>query len=276
MWLEDMFNLYIQQRDTETSQQLNIASKFRSTDAERFYKTLFTRYNSSYMNIKNNLTREQEILLNQVRSGETFLFGKLTRRLGHLTNMSCRHCHPEKHPQRTNRKSLNDYKIQLKTKKQQEDKERLKCPVVNTKDAKRSCKPAKSFATIEALATHCKRAHKMTPNQVTETVRSLDTTTENTEHETNVATANSTINNAKSNNTTPSAIMNNCKDYTITKNIECVESLSHMLFVCKAFQHIRLKLDIFKLKNKNIWNALATNQEPIAEYFEEASHLLIW
>ena len=148
----------------ETSHQLNIASKFRSTDAERFYKTLVTRYNRSFMNIKNNLTREQEILLNQVRSGETFLFGKLTRRLGHLTNMTCRHCHTDKHPQRTNCKSLNDYKIQLKTKKEQEDKERLKCAFVSTKDAKRSCKPAKSFATIEALATHCKRAHKMTPN----------------------------------------------------------------------------------------------------------------
>ena len=83
MWLEDMFNLYIQQRDTETSHQLNIASKFRSTDAERFYKTLVTRYHRSFMNIKNNLTRQQEILLNQVRSEETFLFGKLTR-LGHL------------------------------------------------------------------------------------------------------------------------------------------------------------------------------------------------
>ena len=291
MWLEDMFNLYIQQRDTETSHQLNIASKFRSTDAEQFYKTLVTRYNRSFMNIKNNLTREQEILLNQVRSGETFLFGKLTRRLGYLTNMTCRHCYPDKHPQRTNRKSLNDYKIQLKTKKEEEDKERLKCPFVNTKDEKRSCKPAKSFATIEALATHCKRAHKMTPNRVTETVRSTDTTTEhntkqkpsvrfmannNTEHETNDATANSNTNNAQSNNTTPSAIMNNCKEYTITKKIKCVESLSHMLFVCKAFHHIRLKLDIFKLKNKNIWNALATNQEPIVEYFEEASRLLIW
>ena len=43
-----MFNLYIQQRDAETSQQLNIASKFRSTDAERFYKTLVTRYNRSF------------------------------------------------------------------------------------------------------------------------------------------------------------------------------------------------------------------------------------
>ena len=139
MWLEDMFNLYIQQRDTETY-QLNIASKFRSTDAEQFYNTLVTRYHRSFMNIKNNLTREQEILLNQVRSGETFLFGKLTRRLGYLTNMTCRHCHTDKHPQRTNRKSLNDYKIQLKTKKQQEDKERLKCPFVNTKDVKRSCK----------------------------------------------------------------------------------------------------------------------------------------
>ena len=98
----------------------------------------------------------------------------------------------------------------------------------------------------------------------------------NTEHETNDATANSNTNNAQSNNTTPSTITNNCKEYTITNNIECVESLSHMLFVCKAFHHIRLKLDIFKLKNKNIWNALATNQEPIVEYFEEASCLLIW
>ena len=94
-------------------------------------------------------------------------------------------------------------------------KEQLKCPFVNTKDAKRSCKPAKSFATIEALATHCKRAHKMTPNQVTETVRSLESITEhnpkqkpkvrfrindNTEHETNDATANSTTNNAQCNN----------------------------------------------------------------------------
>ena len=146
-------------------------------------------------------------------------------------------------------------------------KERLKCTFVNTKDAKRSCRPAKSFATIEALATHCKRAHKMTPNQVIETVRSTDTTTEhntkqkpsvrfmannNTERENNDATANSTTNNAQSNNTTPSAIMNNCKEYTITKKIKCVESLSHMLFVCKAFHHIGLKLDIFKLKNKNI------------------------
>ena len=67
MWLQHMFNLYIQQRDTETSDQLNIASKFRSTDAEQFYKTLVTRYNRSFMNIKNNLTRELEILLNQVR-----------------------------------------------------------------------------------------------------------------------------------------------------------------------------------------------------------------
>ena len=38
----------------------------------------------------------------------------------------------------------------------------------------------------------------------------------------------------------------------------------------KPFITYELKLDIFKLK-KNIWNALATNQEPIAEYFEEAS-----
>ena len=157
------------------------------------------------MNIKNNLTRQQEILLNQIRSEETFLFGKLTRRLGHLTNMTCRHCHPDKHPQRTNRKLLNNYKIQLKTKKEEEDKERLRCPFVSTKDEKRSCRPAKSFATIEALATHCKRAHKMTPNQVTEKVRSTDTTTENTilnksqvyvlesmtiQHKTNDATAN--------------------------------------------------------------------------------------
>ena len=181
-------------------------------------------------------------------------------------------------------------KIQLKTKKEQEDKERLKCAFVNTKDEKRSCKPAKSFATIEALATHCKRAHKMTPNQVTETVRSTDTITENNPKQRpsvrfrindnteipkidNIETNN---NNAQSNNTTPSTFTNNCKEYTITKNIECIESLSQMLFVCKAFHHIRLKLDIFKLKNKNIWNALATNQEPIAEYFEEASHLLIW
>ena len=52
------------------------------------------------------------------------------------------------------------------------------CGFVNTKHAKRSCKPAKSFATIEALATHCKRVHKMTPNQVTETVSSIDTITE--------------------------------------------------------------------------------------------------
>ena len=178
MWLEHMFNLYIQQRDTETSHQLNIASKFRSTDTEQFYKTLVTRYHRSFMNIKNNLTRVQEILLNQVRSGETFLFGKLTRRLGHLTNMTCKHCHTDKHPQLTNCKSLNDYKIQLKTKKQQEMKERLKCAFVSMKDAKRSCKSAKSFATIEALATHCKRAHTMTPNRVTETIRSLDTTTE--------------------------------------------------------------------------------------------------
>ena len=131
----------------------------------------------------------------------------------------------------------------------------------------------------------------MTPNQVTETVRSTDTITENnpkqkpsvrfmannnTEHETNDATANNNTNNAQSNNTTPSTVTNNCKDYTITKKIKCVESLSHMLFVCKAFQYIRLKLDIFKLKNNNIWNALATNQEPIVEYFEEVSRLLIW
>ena len=80
MWLEDMFNLYIQQRDTETSDQLNIASKFRSTDAERFYKTLVTRYHRSCMNIKNNLTRQQQILLNQVRSEETFLFDNKTIR----------------------------------------------------------------------------------------------------------------------------------------------------------------------------------------------------
>ena len=243
------------------------------------------------MNIKNNLTKQQEILLNQVRSGETFLFGKLTRRLGYLTNMSCRHCHPDKHPQRTNRKSLNDYKIQLKTKKQQEDKERLKCAFVNTKDATRSCRPAKSFAAIEALATHCKRAHKMTPNQVTETVRSTDTTTENNTKQkpkvrfrindnteipriNNNIETNSNTNNTQPNNTTPDSDTNNCKDYTITNNIKCVESLSHMLFVCKAFHHIRLKLDIFKLKNKNIWNALATNQEPIAEYFEEFFCLL--
>ena len=170
-------------------------------------------------------------------------------------------------------------------------KEQLKCPFVNTKDTKRSCKPAKSFATIEALATHCKRAHKMTPNQVTETVRSIESTTENNPKQkpkvrfrindnteipridNNIET---NINNAQPNNTTLSTIKNNCKEYTITKNIECVESLSHMLFVCKAFQHIRLKLDIFKLKNKNIWNALAINQEPIEEYFEEASCLLIW
>ena len=209
-----MFNLYIQQCNAETSHQLNIASKFRSTDAERFYKTLVTRYHRSFINIKNNLTRQQEILLNQVRSEETFLFGKLTRRLGHLTNMTCRHCHPDKHPQHINSKSLNDYKIQLKTKKQQEDKERLKCAFVSTKDAKRSCRPAKSFATIEALATHCKRAHKMTPNQVTETVRSLDTTTENntkqkpsvrfriddnTEHETNDAQSNNTTSDSDTN-----------------------------------------------------------------------------
>ena len=170
-------------------------------------------------------------------------------------------------------------------------KKQLKCSFVNTKDEKRSCKPAKPFATIKALATHCERAHKMTPNQVTETIRSTESTTEhnpkqkpsvrfmannNTEHETNDATANSNTNNAQPNNTTPSTFTNNCKEYTITKNIECIESISHILFVCKAFQHIRTKLDIFKLKNKNIWNALATNQEPIVEYFEEASRLLIW
>ena len=182
--------------------------------------------------------------------------------------MSCRHCHPDKHPQRTNRKSLNDYKIQLKTKKQQ-DKEQLKCAFVNTKDAKRSCKPANSFATIEALATHCKRAHKMTPNQVTETVRSLESTTENNTKQKpkvrfrindnteisridNNTEANNNTNNVQSNDTTPSTITNNCKEYTTTKKIKCIESLSHMLFVCKAFQHIRLKLDIFKLNNKNI------------------------
>ena len=54
--------------------------------------------------------------------------------------------------------------------------ERLKCAFVNTKDEKRSCKPAKSFATTEALA-NIVRAHTMTPNQVAETVRSTDTTT---------------------------------------------------------------------------------------------------
>ena len=69
-------------------------------------------------------------------------------------------------------------KYSLKQKKEEENKQRLRCAFVNTKDAKRSCKLAKSFAIIEALATHCKRAHKMTPNQVTETVRSTDTTTE--------------------------------------------------------------------------------------------------
>ena len=132
----------------------------------------------------------------------------------------------------------------------------------------------------------------MTPNQVTETVRSTDTITEhnpkqkpsvrfrindNTEipRIDNIETNNNT-NNAQSNNTTPSTITNNCKHYTITKNIECIVSLSHMLFVCKAFHHIRQKLDIFKLKNNNIWNALATNQELIVEYFEEASCVLIW
>ena len=108
-------------------------------------------------------------------------------------------------------------------------KEQLKCPFVNTKDEKRSCKPAKPFATIKALATHCERAHKMTPNQVTETVRSTYTTehnpkqepsvrfmaNNNTEHETNDATANSNTNNAQSNNTTPDSDMN-YKYYIIT------------------------------------------------------------
>ena len=134
--------------------------------------------------------------------------------------MTCRHCHTDKHPQRTNRKSLNDYKIQLKTKKQQVMKERLKCTFVNTKDAKRSCRPAKSFATIEALATHCERAHKMTPNRVTETVRSTDTITEhNTKQKPKVRfrindnteipridnsiETNNNTNNAQSNNTIP-------------------------------------------------------------------------
>ena len=108
------------------------------------------------------------------------------------------------------------------------------------KTQKRTCRPAKSFATIKALATHCKRAHKMTPNQVTETARSIDTITEhnpkqkpsvrfmannNTEHKTNDTTANNNTNNAQSNNTTPSTITNNCKEYTITKKIKCVESL---------------------------------------------------
>ena len=87
--------------------------------------------------------------------------------------------------------------------------------------------------------------------------------------------ANNNTNNAQSNNINPSTVTNNCKDYTITKSIRCVESISHMVFVCKAFHHIRQKIDIFKMKKKNIWNALTTNQEPIAEYFEEASHLLI-
>ena len=68
----------------------------------------------------------------------------------------------------------------------------------------------------------------------------------------NIIETNSNTNNAQSNNTTPSTVTNNCKVYTITNNIECVESLSHMLFVYKAFHHIRLKLDIFKLNNKNI------------------------
>ena len=133
----------------------------------------------------------------------------------------------------------------------------------------------------------------MTPNQVTETVRSTDTIREHNPKQkpkvrfrindnieipridNNIETNNNT-NNAQSNNTTPSTFTNHCKEYTITKNIECIESLSHMLFVCKDFQHIRLKLGIFKLNNKNIWNALATNQEPIVEYFKEASRLRIW
>ena len=49
-----------------------------------------------------------------------------------------------------------------------------------------------------------------------------------------------------------------------------------MLFVCKAFNHIRQKLDIFKMEKENIWNALDTNQEQIVEYIEEATCLLIW
>ena len=53
-----------------------------------------------------------------------------------------------------------------------------------------------------------------------------------------------------------------------------VEPLSH-LFVCKEFHHIRLKLDIFKLNKEELWNSLATNQERVAEYIEEASCLLI-
>ena len=55
--------------------------------------------------------------------------------------MTCRHCHLDKHPQHTNRKSLNDYKIQLKTKKEQENKQRLKYYFVNTKDEKKVVNP---------------------------------------------------------------------------------------------------------------------------------------
>ena len=159
--------------------------------------------------------------------------------------MTCRHCHPDKHPQRTNCKSLNDYKIQLKTKKEQEDKEQLKCPFVNTKDEKRSCKPSKSFVTIEALATHCKRAHKMTPNQVTEIVRSLESTTENntkqkpkvrfrindnTEHNTKQMMLQQTVTQIMHNLTTQLLVqLRITKEYTITKNIECIVNITHVI-----------------------------------------------
>ena len=126
-------------------------------------------------------------------------------------------------------------------------KERLGCAFVNTKDTKRSFKPAKTFVTIEALATHCKRAHKMTPNQVTETVRSLDTTTEhNTKQKPsvrfrindnteipridNIIETNNNINNAQPNNTTPSTITNNCKEYTITKKTLNVSNHYHTCY----------------------------------------------
>ena len=59
--------------------------------------------------------------------------------------------------------------------------------------------------------------------------------------------------------TTPSTFTTNCKEYTITKNIECIESIiTYVISYARPFITYVLKLDIFKLK-KNIWNALATN-----------------
>ena len=88
----------------------------------------------------------------------------------------------------------------------------------------------------------------MTPNQVTETVRSTDTTTEhnpkqkpsvrfrindNTEipRIDNNTEANNNINNSQSNNTTPSTITNNCKEYTITKKL----NVSNHYHICYSY-----------------------------------------